>query len=362
MSKLIKISALGVVFGFGSCMGPIDIPYEDAKQVITILFDGMANDANTEQVLRISQTHIGAFDPVEQAKIELFADGTPVTVNEMPIAVNPENTYGSRKRKGGMYALKHSFLPGQEVSIAVYHAGKLATAACVVPQSPNLVSCKVEDVEWYDEDGYKRSRMRWSVRLRDKVGERNYYRLSALYQPVYEDVQSKEKITLAKDFRTIDLDGKSDPIISDGNPRPEREGSTDIHDILGTVYANRYNVFSDRLFDGQEVSLSLISDRIYPYDFYGRLDGNPFIAEVPDGDRLVTRELRFVHFALTVVVYGVTEDTYKYYLSLGKFDESDEESPFSTPVQIYSNVKGGTGIFGICTPARISVPYKTIGA
>lgn len=357
MSNLIKISALGVALSLGSCMSPIDIPYEDAKQVVTILFDGTANDADSVQTMRITQTHIGNFDPVKRAQIELQADGAPVVVDEMPV-VNDPAASGYRSRKpGGLYTLRHRFLPGQSVRIAVRHAGKLATAECVVPQLPEILGCKVEDVEWYDGDGYKRSRMRWSVRLKDKAGERNYYRLAGFYQPVYENVQTKELITMKEDYRKIELDGKSDPIISDGNPRPERE-STDIQDVLGTAYANRYNVFSDRLFDGQEVSLSLTSARIYLYDFYGRLDGNPFTAEIEEGGRLVTKELRFLHFGLTVVAYGITEDMYKYYLSLGKFDASDEESPFSTPVQLYSNVAGGAGIFGISTPARHRIAYK----
>jgi hypothetical protein len=53
---------------------------------------------------------------------------------------------------------------------------------------------------------------------------------------------------------------------------------------------------------------------------------------------------------LEVIVSGVTPDTYRYYQSLGRYNNTDG-NPFAEPAPLYSNVRPGYGLFGGATDA-----------
>mgnify|MGYP000583496385 CR=1 FL=1 len=49
--------------------------------------------------------------------------------------------------------------------------------------------------------------------------------------------------------------------------------------------------------------------------------------------------------SMDVELLSLSEATYNYFISLGQYDRTNG-NPFATPVQVYSNVDGGFGIFG----------------
>lgn len=324
---MLKLSALLVAaVSMTSCKSSLDIPYENLKEELTILFLG-ATDRD-QHTLKISQTSMGRYFRIKGVEVEMSIDGAKVGLT--PI------------KPLGTYELSAQFKSGQRVQISASYKGKKASSEFVVPSPAEVLEVKHEDYTLHRETGSRKEYTRWKIRLKDPAGEKNYYRIYAEYADVVQRVDTGEEFT-PRGWIMLKLDGREDYILSDGNPAaPGSEEAEDPFDIAS--YTNIYNVFLDRVFDGQEVGLSLSSDRIsLPMNFYyHREDGYHTI--LGDGSEVLvkpkSRRIRFF-------VQAISEDVYKYLISLGVAHSTDEESPFTTPVQIYSNINGGTGISGV---------------
>ena len=95
----------------------------------------------------------------------------------------------------------------------------------------------------------------------------------------------------------------------------------DFNDIAIEFEFNRYQifptprfVFSDKLFDGKNYKMQFSC-----------------LKECAD--------------SVSVNLYSISEDYYKYYMSIGEYEEAKYD-PFSKPIFIYSNVNNQLGIFG----------------
>lgn len=338
MKHLAKI-LLATSLALPACRTVIDIPEGDARHDLTVIFSGNTADGLTPQTIRVSRTDFSHFRLKQDARITLTADG-------QPIPVSAATGRGSK----GQYVVSYAFAPGQTIDMRVEQGGGIATARTIVPQLPQLLGFDLEEVKEENERGYAQDRLLWRIRLLDKAGERNYYRISATRQSVVEDVDTREELSLSAPL-PVTLNGKSDPIISDGRPQGEASSGFGIEELLqgGDGFANIYAAFSDALFEGKEAELKLTSQRHY------RHDGMPSAYYLPSGDgeavRVtldgVERKVRYKYHRYTLTLHATSEDLYHYLRSLGRYKTTPEGSPFSSPVQLYSNVSGGTGIVAV---------------
>ena len=93
--------------------------------------------------------------------------------------------------------------------------------------------------------------------------------------------------------------------------------------------------FSDEFFDGEEVKISLVL-HLYDYDI---IDGEGNRIPISEGTQL----------RLGVTLSCLSENYYLFRESRASASNDDMIGIFSEPVQVYSNVTGGVGIFGsIC--------------
>lgn len=171
-----------------------------------------------------------------------------------------------------------------------------ATAEVTMPDAPNVISFDTVRVE--SENEYE-TKVRFALKLNDPLGT-DYYNL----------------------YPQDGLAGftTSDPIFT------EFTSVEDIEDVFGEndYYGyGRYNLFTDKFFDGSEYSISM-EVSIYHYD-ENQIFYEPFILEV-------TR---------------VDNNLYQYQKSFEAYSSSDSESlvgMFTEPVQVYSNVKKAIGV------------------
>lgn len=167
-----------------------------------------------------------------------------------------------------------------------------ATADVSMPEAPDVISFDTVRVESNNEYEQK---VRFALKLNDPVGS-DYYNL----------------------YPQDGLNGftSSDPVFAD------LTGVEDVEDIFGEndYYGyGRYNLFTDKFFDGSEYSLSM-EVHIYGEGFY-----EPFTLEV-------TR---------------IDANLYQYLKSYNAYVSADPESlvgMFTEPVQVYSNVKNAVGV------------------
>ena len=108
---------------------------------------------------------------------------------------------------------------------------------------------------------------------------------------------------------------------------------------MGLASTSLYNEFSDLLFDGETYTLTLC---FYVEKLYVKNDTLSYYNNIPD-----EREI-------TVRLESICESNYKYFSSLSLLGITGN-GPFSEPVQIYSNIKGGMGIVGSYSVFRSTI-------
>lgn len=109
----------------------------------------------------------------------------------------------------------------------------------------------------------------------------------------------------------------------------------DIESVYSSNGSGQSFFFDDGLFDGKEIQLELKT--AYKYNFYGS-----------NTDSLVGYD---------ITLYKLTEDLSRHWITVLKSREN-EENPFQDPVQIYSNIKGGYGVFAGKSQLEKFVPVR----
>lgn len=183
-----------------------------------------------------------------------------------------------------------------------------ATAEVTMPEAPSVISFDTVRVE--AENEYE-TKVRFALKMDDPLGA-DYYNL----------------------YPQDGLAGftTSDPVFT------EFTSVEDIEDVFGEndYYGyGRYNLFTDKFFDGSEYTVSL-EISVYHYDV-NQVFYEPFTLEV-------TR---------------VDDNLYRYLKSYEAYSSSDPESligMFTEPVQVYSNVKKAIGVVGAQSrPVTLSI-------
>lgn len=328
--RSIILSALALVsLGLGSCKNAIDIPYSDAQEALTALL--VANTSDAEHTMRISHTNIGRFDPASDAGTELLVDGVPVPITNISTTKAP-----------GQYQVRYAFKPKQRLELRVQHGGKRVHAEAVMPDLPSLGSVDYTPFKETSQHG-EDDLTKWSITLQDHADIKEHYRIAILEEMVFVDAKTQQEVS-PRGAVWLWLDTDSDYILSDGTPknRSNHNEDMDIDEIFGRRAPNPYHIFSDRLFEGREVTINPISKslprRVAPERYTVSVEVSP--------GKMEFRELNYAYHRYTVHLHSLSEDTFRYYQTLGVSLDADEESPLETPIQIHTNIRGGAGILG----------------
>jgi len=172
-----------------------------------------------------------------------------------------------------------------------------AIASQTVPSKTNVVSTKFIEDAGLDIGGDERSAV--EVIFNDPLGEENFYE-------VFVSIRTTNDVT-NDNIRSTFTDS-NDPIVSKG------------HDFYSVI-------FDDTTFDGQEKRIDF---SLYP------------ISEANAENRVF------------ITWRNITKDYFRFSKTLKSFQEQ-EDNPFSTPVQIFSNFENGHGIFSVYREQRLSV-------
>ena len=178
-------------------------------------------------------------------------------------------------------------------------------ATATVPEATNAA---VSNIRYNQKDGMYDV----TLTINDKKGT-DYYRLMVYTSNEYYNEYNNNS---GYSFVLTYIDS-NDPVLNFNKVGGDDSGISDYPD-------NTYSVFNDDLFDGETYKLK--------FKTYGA-EGSP----------------------LKVELQHITEDLYLYYSSVQSRDYY-EESPFSEPVRIHSNVENGAGIMGgVCSTASLKI-------
>ena len=222
------------------------------------------------------------------------------------------------------YVAPYRPIPGDRLRITASAPG-LNPVECstdILP-APEILLVEIADhIAEYPNDDFDYDVF---VTLNDPVEVANYYRLN-LYLRIY--FNEGDYTDLSLQFRSDDVAFSSSESIP-----------------MGT-FGNRYRVFTDDVFNGNEYTLKL-QVRIHYEEEENDTDAYNY-----DYDYGVP-----THIELHVDLQHITKEYYLYLKSrAAAWRDNDLGGMFTEPIQIYNNIQGGIGILGSYTSAVYTLP------
>ena len=262
------------------------------------------------------------FDPVNNASVELFVNDT--LFETLAFSTNGNYTSNYIPKAGDKVRLSAQHSDINTVSavtdiVKPAQISKIDTATLITDKSP-IFSYEYGgygDIIESDTIGYSyNKKMNIIINIDDDVNKKNFYRVSLRIKQYFDDGRESEGQFFYE----------SEDMVF---------GSSDETGLFGEGYSrSQYNEFSDELFNGKK----------YPFKISTNFSSFIYTDEKkPDNDGGVTSP-KVVRNELIIQVHSISESFYKYLKTMNT--NSNALGFFSEPVQIYSNVKGGIGIFG----------------
>ncbi len=297
-----KLSII-ILFAFiSSCtkIVDIDVPVYSEKPVAYSLF---AKDSTFKIQLTKAVDIFDAYqEPVTEAEVLLYEDDFLVDslichdeIFESDVIAGIDKTYKITAKIDGFET--------------VY-------ASDYIPDSPVLGGCVIVDNSIVlDEEEVLNQEAQ--ITIQDNNPEENFYELILLKRYI-SDYTNEEVIANSYCY-------SESPVIVEEGQLP--------------VYPETL-VFSDKLFNNSEVTLSI---------FYEA----PHSTNYGDGSNIT-----YLDYSLIVVLRSITPDYYNYTNTLYQHiynQDTDVWNPVSEPVQMYSNIQNGLGIFAGYSEIRLEV-------
>ena len=287
--KAMRFSIIQILpFFVISCVSEVDISLNEPKKEITINCI-LTPDADTVTAwLSYTKPVLSSagFEPINKARLILYEQGNPVGK--------------FRQTDSTAWVLPYKIKPGEKYKIEVITNNTTVWAETIVPQ---FISAEIDSLQLYHY------RLEYKILIDDSPSESNYYWISAKGYSWY-----------------------------DGLPYYEMAGA--IH--TNYSFADDFNRYTETFWEGYIYSYEKyirITDISLPYSFI-QLQFHPSTIDFTQGPQ-------------KVFILSVDYHLDKYMKSSLLMEENDlwaEDVPIVyAPFPVYSNIHGGTGIFGSFT-------------
>lgn len=222
-------TALCLLILFQSCESDVD--FKEGESAPQMVVNAIVNANDEKKLLKLSESVFVFGDqkpkPVENAELHLKING-----------VSAPLTFEETKEYHRYYSFQSDLTPGDKVEIsgkspehnAIYGADH-------VPEPAEITNLKTE---WFTGKADKKSYLRTLITIRDKPGEKNYYRIVIRQKDYYEVNGDYEP-----DWLQCDLHVDQEPLFNYIPATPWSENP------------DRYHIFSDELMDGKEYTLNV---------------------------------------------------------------------------------------------------------
>lgn len=257
--------------------------------------------------------------------------------SEVKTAYNPVfdvKVNGNSVHSGAASEFDYRFKPGDRVVVeSVCHEKRLISEV-TVPQPPEILS---------HEQFFTDKIITLYFTLKDRPGEKNWYRLFGEIEESYDYEDYTGKIIHENRRERLIFDSTVDPIITSGF---SREGDDIFSDLMPE---NKYAIFSDKDFADDSARLKVDIDRqvIDHYYEYGK------------SLQKYNSEVSNYQVKVYLKVYSISEDQYRYLKAATSLEYNDFDLNFLVePVLLPSNVSGGLGMVAIDMPTYVE--YENI--
>ncbi len=298
MKNRFVVSIIAVLLLLSACEKRVDfeLPKMDSKPVIqAFVADSLP------LILQVNKTY---------GILDIDTSHTAHDIEAIDVFVN--NEFEERLKKADNVFMAEHYIPATSEHIdLVAHTqqGDSVMASTYVPDKVNIQAVSFQAEAFPDEDGFMQSQV--ILEFQDNAATQDYYEV---YIKAYCDTAS---------FNYAYAIHSESPIIQNED-MPEAWQET--------------LLFSDKLFDGQVVNL-------------------PIVFEQPS---CLEKDYRTENAKLEVYLLHITEDYYLYKKTLRKHLYAQNSDIFDggmvEPTNVYSNIKGGYGVFAGYAVAKYEMP------
>ena len=247
----------------------------------------------------------------------LMADGT------IDIYLNGDLIKKANSTTGSFNTSEIKPKAGDSFRIVINSNGKQIEAETTIPLKTEVISIDTSSVknefgQWTD----------YKVNIKDPSGV-DYYRLVLMHESL-SFYTSKDSLGNDKRYYTT---GSNQWLFNSDDPVLKNLYNNFGQDVIDAGPNNNYAIFTDDYFQGKEYSLQFQVFNGYNGGGYGYND-----------PRNATLSSGIIYQRYIIHVQKLSKEFFNYlkYLNLYDFYHGN---PFSEPVQVYSNVKNGIGIF-----------------
>ena len=301
---------------------PLDLDQGERRLILNAQWD----NAEEEHLAYAGISDKDRMLPAEAGTICCYVDEEPVSLSNSPVRIVSDQA---------CYGLHAGLKPGNRMKLEFMQGSEKAYSEVTVPEKAGKI-LKVDTLQ-------KAGQVQFKVTIKDLSQERNYFRLRIVHiyhASVYRRDSSGEMVLISENdgIEDLALSNEMDPILKNG----KLGGSID-EKFFDITAPNLYSVFSDRLFSGDECTLSVSVDENKLYS-------------IKVGDLYDKISIR--HKA-EIRLETITLQTYDYLVALDQM-ESGQSDSFSLlePAVLPSNVIGGTGFVSVSTPDIQTINLK----
>lgn len=313
-----------------ACACTTEVVLEPKDTSVKVIMNAQLKTGQDESIIYLSASTVADTEGLRDATVTVSVNGgAPVQAAEQPVS----NDY--RYDKGIPYNYSGSFKPGDNVVVEASTKYGKVKSTIIVPEKVNMES--VDTLRTIIKgSGYTEVNMQFKIKISDKPGVRNFYRLTFYMEECYDqqDGEGKRSVSLI-----IPADGSTDPVLS--------EGTLNTGDLLSELLeiTNSYLIFNDNTFNGETRTLRVnvsMENLIAGYSYMHPLPEDP--------------DPGYVH----VVLEHLSFEEYYYLKAMTTLaNRGYDATMFFEPTTIPSNVEGGLGFVSVTTksdPVTFRIP------
>lgn len=310
---------------FWSCENPIDFDGEQMTPLI-VMNSLISPDSTFKVQLSKSKFFLkdnDTFDPINNANVKLFVNDTLYETLAFSESGNYNASYVPKVGDNVKLTAEYSNMSTVSAVTAIVKPAQISSidTSTITTDTYPILSYQYGgyygEVTGTDTIGYSQNKkLNIRININDDVNLKNYYRVSLRIKRYFDDGRETDN----------EYYYESDDMVF---------GSSNESGLFGEGYSRSiYNEFSDDLFNGKN----------YPFKLNALFSTHTFNPEYNPKDQGDVEWPEVVRCELIVQVHSISESYYKYVKTMNT--NSNALAFFSEPVQIYSNIKGGIGVFG----------------
>ena len=295
-----------------------EISYNGGEVAPKLTMNAFIYTDSLKNKLYLSMTGETTIQSVSNSVVEVRVN------NELKETLNAIREEGTQLRT---VDITTRFQPGDVVRIDAYttdgehHAWMQET----VPYPVDIEQVDTSQVAVVPKPYYLTTKsLRVKVRFKDRVGEKNYYRI--VLEQRHQVRGQSAGTPMSAELKEYSYWPWDDIALTDGRPATSEELDADIFERV----TNYYGVFDDSWFRDNEYTLNV---------------------QIPTGNRYYPPNLgfnpRFVDLDLVVRLLSITETEFYYLTTMNMIDSDILDDYINDPVKIPGNVQGGNGFVGI---------------